>query len=97
MAHFLSHNKKYSVVFSPQIKDSGQLKLHHLLCSNLVHFECLINTLTNSKNIKHIDYPISLPDRKSPLRIDIVCDNGRTWIKGETNKLIKLTKIVFMT
>lgn len=65
-----------------QVKKSGQLKLNHVLCSNLVHYECLVHTLYNSQNIRYIDFPIPIADRKSPLRIDIVCDNGSTWIKG---------------
>lgn len=65
-----------------QVKKSGQLKLNHVLCSNLVHYECLVHTLYNSQNIRYIDFPIPIAERKSPLRIDIVCDNGSTWIKG---------------
>lgn len=56
--------------------------MNHVLCSNLVHYECLVHTLYNSQNIRYIDFPIPIADRKSPLRIDIVCDNGSTWIKG---------------
>lgn len=53
-----------------------------MLCSNLVHYECLIGTLLQCQHIKHVDYPVPMEDRQSPLRIDIVCDNGATWIKG---------------
>lgn len=55
-----------------------------MLCSNLPNYECLINTLYSCRNIKHLDYPIqSLLDREFPLRIDIICDNGSTWVKGK--------------
>lgn len=46
------------------------------------NYECLVNTLYSCRNIKHLDYPIQILDREFPLRIDIVCDNGSTWVKG---------------
>lgn len=80
--HFATQFHPFFKLTENQVKKTGQLKLNHVLCSNLVHYECLVHTLYNSQNIRYIDFPIPIADRKSPLRIDIVCDNGSTWIKG---------------
>lgn len=38
--------------------------------------------LTQTKNVQHLDYPVKVGgNRKSTIRIDIVADNGCTWIK----------------
>lgn len=71
------------VKFLERVMQTGQLKVNHVLCSNLVHYESLAQTLLQCASIKHIDYPVAVAERQSPLRVDIVCDNGRTWIKGE--------------
>lgn len=65
-----------------QAKCSGKIQHNNVLCSNLPNYECLINTLYSCRNIKSLDYPIHLVDREFPLRIDIICDNGSTWVKG---------------
>lgn len=70
------------VKFLERVVKSGQLKVNHVLCSNLVHYESLTETLLRCANIKHIDYPVAMVERQSPLRVDIVADNGSTWIKG---------------
>ncbi|KAJ6638918.1 Kinesin-like protein KIF23 [Pseudolycoriella hygida] len=62
-------------------KSSGKIQYNNVLCSNLPNYECLINTLYSCRNIKHLDYPIQIEDRDFPLRIDIICDNGSTWVK----------------
>lgn len=71
------------VKFLERVMATGQLKVNHVLCSNLVHYESLAKTLLQCASIKYIDYPVAVAERQSPLRVDIVCDNGRTWIKGE--------------
>lgn len=37
--------------------------------------------LRRTPNIQRVDLPIKSPDSEKPIRIDIVADNGRTWIK----------------
>lgn len=76
------------VKFLERVVKSGQLKVNHVLCSNLVHYESLTETLLRSSNIKHIDFPVAVAERQSPLRVDIVSDNGSTWIKGESGEFL---------
>lgn len=62
--------------------DSSQLKLTHILCSNLVHFDYLIETLSKTEQACGVDVPIKISGRaKSTFRVDIIADGGRTWIK----------------
>lgn len=68
-----------------------------MLCSNLPNYECLINTLYSCRNIKNLDYPIHIEDREFPLRIDIICDNGSTWVKGSiVHPLTEIVLICFL-
>ncbi|XP_060524267.1 UPF0415 protein C7orf25 homolog [Cylas formicarius] len=55
------------------------LKKEHLQCSNLTHFSALIDTLSTIKNCESVNKVYCLEDRK--VTVDIVCDNGLTWIK----------------
>lgn len=71
------------VRFLERVRKSGQLKANHVLCSNLVHYDALALVLQRSRAVKHIDYPVAMAGRESPLRVDIVCDGGRTWVKGK--------------
>lgn len=48
-------------------------------CSNLTHFGALIQAFNNVKNFTSVCKPFYLDDRK--LLVDIVCDNGLTWVK----------------
>lgn len=61
---------------------SDQLKINHILCSNLMHFAYLVNILSKTKDIQGVDVPIKFSGcNKSTARVDIVADDGRTWIK----------------
>lgn len=58
------------------------MDINHILCSNLIHFAYLVDVLRRTPNIQRVDLPIKSPDSEKPIRIDIVADNGRTWIKA---------------
>lgn len=61
---------------------NNQLKVAHILCSNLVHFSYLVNILKQTENVLGVDYPIKTGgSNKSTTRIDIVAENGSKWIK----------------
>lgn len=61
---------------------SKSLKINNILCSNLVHFGYLIETIRRSKDVKGVDFPVRIGDsKKSSFRVDIVTDDGATWIK----------------
>lgn len=55
--------------------------MNHILCSNLLHFECLVNVLLSAQDVRHVDYALPRDNFGSPLRIDIVADSGSSWIK----------------
>ncbi|XP_058059058.1 UPF0415 protein C7orf25 homolog [Anopheles bellator] len=67
--------------FLNRVKASGTVTINHILCSNLTHFGCLVDCLLASSDVKHVDYPLPIEDRACPLRVDIVCDGGATWVK----------------
>uniref|UniRef100_A0A182IRY6 Uncharacterized protein n=1 Tax=Anopheles atroparvus TaxID=41427 RepID=A0A182IRY6_ANOAO len=67
--------------FLNRVKASRTVTINHILCSNLTHFGCLVDCLLLSAEVKHVDYPLPVEDRACPLRVDIVCDEGATWIK----------------
>ncbi|XP_053659448.1 UPF0415 protein C7orf25 homolog [Anopheles marshallii] len=67
--------------FLNRVKANQTVTINHILCSNLTHFGCLVDCLLVSADVKHVDYPLAVEDRACPLRVDIVCDGGATWIK----------------
>ncbi|XP_053698255.1 UPF0415 protein C7orf25 homolog [Sabethes cyaneus] len=67
--------------FLNKVRNNKTVTINHILCSNLTHFGCLVQCLLNCEKVIHIDYPLPLEDRVSKLRVDIVADEGATWIK----------------
>lgn len=63
------------------------------MCSNLTYFKSLVFVLRQVKGLRAVDYPIPITNSPKTLRIDIVCDNGATWIKviARNSKSIKDT------
>lgn len=65
-----------------QAVDSKTLKIENILCSNLIHFEFLIRVLKRAQNVQSVDFPVKTgEDQDIKLRIDIIADDGATWIK----------------
>lgn len=50
-------------------------------CSNLTFYNYLVENIFDCENLKNVEYPLHVNHRVEPLKIDIVCDNGTTWIK----------------
>lgn len=65
-----------------QVISNGTLKLSHVTCSNLTHFEFLVKVLEQQKDVLEVDAAVNSDERETPLRVDIICDGGRKWIKG---------------
>lgn len=73
-----------------------QLKINHILCSNLVHFAYLVQILSQTERVQGVDFPIKTSgNHKSTTRIDIVADGGRTWIKVIARNPKALNDIAF--
>lgn len=79
-----------------QVISTKQLKINHILCSNLIHFGYLVNILSHTENVQGVDYPIkTCGNHKSTTRIDIVANSGRTWIKVIARNPKALNDIAF--
>lgn len=75
---------------------TNQLKINHILCSNLVHFAYLVHILSQTERVQGVDFPIKTSgNHKSTTRIDIVADGGRTWIKVIARNPKALNDIAF--
>lgn len=63
------------------------------MCSNLTYFKSLVFVLKQVNGLKAVDFPIPITNSEKTLRIDIVCDQGSTWIKviARNSKSIKDT------
>lgn len=76
---------------------SKSLRINNILCSNLIHFGHLTETIRRSKDVKSVDFPVTV-GKKSSFRVDIVCaDNGLniTWIKVIARSPKALNDIAF--
>lgn len=56
----------------------NRLTMNNIFCSNLVYFTYFVNILEKTKSVYEVDL---LFKSQIPVRIDIVADNGHTWIK----------------
>ncbi|XP_037937033.1 UPF0415 protein C7orf25 [Teleopsis dalmanni] len=55
---------------------------NHVQSTNMNHFSFLVKILQLQRDIVHIDCGFHLEERCTPLRVDIVCENGLKWIKA---------------
>lgn len=74
---------------------SKSLKANNILCSNLVHFGYLTETIRRSKDVRDVDFPARIDNKKSSFRVDIVADDGATWIKVIARNPKALNDIAF--
>lgn len=63
-----------------QLQKSGKVKWEHLSCSNLRHFEAMVECskrtgVTAVSKVFHLD-------NSTKLLVDIVSDGGKSWTKG---------------
>lgn len=62
---------------------TNRLTMNNILCTNLVYYTYFVKVLERTENVYEVDFPIK--SHKCPntlIRIDIVADNGSTWIKA---------------
>lgn len=76
--------------------EKKQITIHHILCSNLIHYEHFVKILKETKDIHCVDFPIKRRgDRKASVRVDIVANDGCTWIKVIARNPKALNDIAF--
>ncbi|KAI4458996.1 hypothetical protein MML48_6g00012850 [Holotrichia oblita] len=74
------HRKiKQELNFLRKVYKANSIKKEHLQCTNLTHFTALIKKLSEVENCIAVHKVFNLDDRK--IVIDIVCDNGLSWMK----------------
>lgn len=62
----------------------------------MVHFAYLVKILNETKDIHRVDVPIKLRgEHKTSIRVDIVADEGGTWIKVIARNSKALNDIAF--
>lgn len=62
-----------------QVLKSQLIKKEYLQCTNLTHFAALIEVLNESKDCISINRVFPFSEKR--LNVDIVADNGLSWIK----------------
>ncbi|EDV96050.1 UPF0415 protein C7orf25 homolog [Drosophila grimshawi] len=67
--------------FLEKVTRTKTLKENHITSSNFVNYEFLIKTLSLQQGVVDINAVFPLESRDSPLRVDIVANNGLKWIK----------------
>lgn len=76
--------------------EKKEITIHHILCSNLIHYEHFVKILKDTNNIHCVDFPIKKRgDQKASVRVDIVANNGCTWIKVIARNPKALNDIAF--
>ncbi|XP_055845434.1 UPF0415 protein C7orf25 homolog [Episyrphus balteatus] len=79
------------IKFLQKVVSTNSIKLNHVMCSNLTHYQFLVKILELQKDVVHIDCGFPVEERNNPLRVDIVCDNGLKWIKAIARNSKSLT------
>ncbi|XP_055911653.1 UPF0415 protein C7orf25 homolog isoform X1 [Eupeodes corollae] len=79
------------IKFLQKVVSTNSIKLNHVMCSNLTHYQFLVKILELQKDVVHIDCGFPVEERNNPLRVDIVCENGLKWIKAIARNSKSLT------
>ncbi|XP_005191322.1 UPF0415 protein C7orf25 homolog [Musca domestica] len=79
------------IKFLKKVIKNKTLKINHVQCSNLTHYEFLVKILQQQRDVVHVDCGFAVDYRENPLRVDIVCENGLKWIKAIARNSKSLT------
>ncbi|KAI8128122.1 hypothetical protein FF38_08146 [Lucilia cuprina] len=79
------------IKFLQKVIKNHTLKINHVQCSNLTHYEFLVKILKLQRDVVHVDCGFPVDYRENPLRVDIVCENGLKWIKAIARNSKSLT------
>lgn len=70
---------------------AGNLKKKHLQSTNLIHLNAIVARLSCAKDLISVMRPFK--HQKSRLEVDIVCNNGASWVKVIARNARALTLI----
>ncbi|XP_011643630.1 UPF0415 protein C7orf25 homolog isoform X2 [Pogonomyrmex barbatus] len=79
------------IKFLEKVQCMGNLKKKHLESSNLTHLDAVVTRLSCAKNPVNVMRPFKY--QKSRLEVDIVCNNGASWVKVIARNARALTLI----
>lgn len=77
--------------FLEKVHCSGNLKKKHLQSTNLIHLNAIVARLSCAKDLVSVMKPFK--HQKSRLEVDIVCNNGASWVKVIARNARALTLI----
>ncbi|XP_012263268.2 UPF0415 protein C7orf25 homolog [Athalia rosae] len=77
--------------FLEKVQSTGNVKKDHLQSTNLIHLSALVDRLLASKNPVSVIKPFKFEN--SRLEVDIVCNQGSTWVKVIARNARALTLI----
>ncbi|XP_020281326.1 UPF0415 protein C7orf25 homolog [Pseudomyrmex gracilis] len=79
------------IKFLEKVQCTGNVKKEHLQSTNLIHLNAIVARLSCAKNPISVIKPFKY--QKSRLEVDIVCNNGASWVKVIARNARALTLI----
>ncbi|XP_070166514.1 UPF0415 protein C7orf25 homolog [Polyergus mexicanus] len=79
------------IKFLEKVHCAGNLKKKHLQSTNLIHLNAIVARLSCAKDLISVMRPFK--HQKSRLEVDIVCNNGASWVKVIARNARALTLI----
>ncbi|KAM0729567.1 UPF0415 protein C7orf25-like protein [Formica fusca] len=79
------------IKFLEKVHCAGNLKKKHLQSTNLIHLNAIVARLSCAKDLVSVMRPFK--HQKSRLEVDIVCNNGASWVKVIARNARALTLI----
>ena len=62
-------------------KKSSKNKENSLSSSNLINIEGIVAAIETFPNVTHVLHPFHCPGYEHPLVVDVICNNGYSWVK----------------
>ncbi|XP_011344540.1 UPF0415 protein C7orf25 homolog [Ooceraea biroi] len=79
------------IKFLEKVQCTGNVKKEHLQSTNLIHLNAMVDRLSCAKDPISVMKPFKY--QKSRLEVDIVCNNGASWVKVVARNARALTMI----
>ncbi|XP_011494815.1 PREDICTED: UPF0415 protein C7orf25 homolog isoform X2 [Ceratosolen solmsi marchali] len=82
---------RQEIKFLKKVRFTGNVKNEHLQSTNLIHLNAIVKRLLSANTPVHVLKPFKYLNSK--LEVDIVCDNGSSWVKVIARNAKALTLI----